>query len=497
MKKTLSFCLFIIAPLFMFSQSTSQRKVVVFEPHQLNQINVKLLDGKQFHKGACLAEVPLQQIEPFLAYSIVWYAADWQPGNSLKAFFHNGKEATDAVDIRPEHHATPVDGQHISQLYFTEKDAKKIRLQFSGSDKIERIEVHFFSPGKTKNPAPAITGAGNRSACPCPQPDFLDRLGWCPDGSCPEDATPAPTTVTHLIVHHSAGSNTSSDWSATVRSIYDFHVFVNEWDDVGYNWLIDPNGVIYQGRGDNVRGAHFCGTNGGTMGVCMLGTYTTVVPTDGAYTALENLLAWKSCDVNVEPDGSAFHASSGLDLMHISGHRDGCATECPGNALYPTLPSIRDNVLQKLNTECNDFVINAPTNLVVQLNADNKIQLIWEDNADNESGYQIERSFNLNNDFIVVDQIPADSEEYIDDANLTFAYYYRVKAVVGDSSSTYSNEAFYEPLSSSHSFLNESTVSIFPNPTEGISSILINSEFIGKMKTVLSFKKEWLLESGS
>ena len=83
---------------------------------------------------------------------------------------------------------------------------------------------------------------------------------------------------------------------------------------------------------------------------------------------------------------------------------------------------------------------------------------------------------------MVLDQIPADSEEFIDDANLSFAYYYRVKAIVGDTSSTYSNEAFYEPLSSDISFLNKNTVAIFPNPTDGISSIIIKNEIIGKMK---------------
>jgi hypothetical protein len=123
--------------------------------------------------------------------------------------------------------------------------------------------------------------------------------------------------------------------------IYELHVAGNGWDDVGYNYLIDPNGVVYEGRGNDVRGAHFCGKNTGTMGVCMLGTFTNVAPSDAAREALANLLAWKSCDRDLDPLGQAYHAASGLELPRIAAHRNGCATACPGDAFYPLLPQVR------------------------------------------------------------------------------------------------------------------------------------------------------------
>lgn len=203
------------------------------------------------------------------------------------------------------------------------------------------LQLHWYNPGYTTEEARLSVAIADQSpsACPCALPEVSPRSAWCP-GSCPA-GSPASTDVTHLIVHHSAGTNNTNDWAAIVRVIYDLHVTGNGWDDIGYNYLIDPNGVIYEGRGNDIRGAHFCGSNSGTMGVCMLGTFTEVTPTPAALESLAKLLAWKSCDRDLNPLGSAYHASSELTLPHIAGHRQGCATACPGDAFYPLLPSVR------------------------------------------------------------------------------------------------------------------------------------------------------------
>jgi hypothetical protein len=306
-------------------------------------------------------------------------------------------------------------------------------------------------------------------------------LGWCPSGDCPEDATPAFTDVTHLIVHHSAGSNSASDWAAVVRSIYDFHVFSNGWDDIGYNWLVDPNGVIYQGRGDNVRGAHFCGTNSNTMGVCMMGDFTSVLPATAAVSSLEDLLAWKVCDIGVTADGTALHNGSGQNLMHISGHRDGCSTACPGDLFYPTLSDVRDSVKWLIDTECNDLTINAPTNMAAELGTGSQIEVTWDDNADNETGYQLERSANDNTNFSVIADLPANTTLYQDNVDPGLFYYYRAKATVGSAYSNYSNEGLYTPPSNAAFLLDENTIQVAPNPTAGQVAVSIENDFVGEM----------------
>src|SRR5262245_16422074 len=179
-----------------------------------------------------------------------------------------------------------------------------------------------------------------------PKPLVVTRTEWgCPDGQITTHGSQSYTTVTHLIAHHTAmGVETpESDWPALVRSIWNFHVFERGWADIGYNYLIDPNGVIYEGRsgGDNVIGAHFSGVNAGTMGVAMLGDFTNATPTIEALTSLKKILAWKCDQRGLDPTGSSLHDASRLDLNTISGHRDGPgATECPGDSFYPMLPAI-------------------------------------------------------------------------------------------------------------------------------------------------------------
>ena len=193
------------------------------------------------------------------------------------------------------------------------------------------------------------------------RPAVVSRTAWgCLDGQ-GSGWTPQYTTVTHLIVHHSATANASSDWAATVRSIWDFHTNDRGWGDIGYNYLIDPNGVIYEGRagGDNVIGAHFSCQNGGTLGVCMLGTFTSVSPTAAALTSLKRLLAWKAEQRAINPLGTAYHAGTRLTLPTISGHRHGnpavpeyacTTTSCPGDNLYGQLPAIRTDVANLIST---------------------------------------------------------------------------------------------------------------------------------------------------
>jgi hypothetical protein len=181
-----------------------------------------------------------------------------------------------------------------------------------------------------------------------PKPPIVTRTEWdCPDGQITTHGALSYTTVTHLIIHHTVDDNDSPDWAAVVRSIWNFHVFERGYADLAYNYLIDPHGMIYEGRsgGDNVQGAHFSGVNLGTMGVALLGEFMTVAPTAPALTSLEKILAWKCDQRNIDPTGASLHPASQLYLKTISGHRDGPGvTECPGDALYPLLPAIRDEV---------------------------------------------------------------------------------------------------------------------------------------------------------
>ena len=179
----------------------------------------------------------------------------------------------------------------------------------------------------------------------CSEPASIDQEVWRV-GLDTKDFLRIVHTVSNIIIHHSAGSIYSADYTQVVRSIYIFHTFDRGWDDIGYNYLIANDGSIFKGRDpgeyeqDNVKGAHFCGYNSGTMGICVMGTYTDTIPSDTAQTSLVSLLTWKIVKDNLNPVGTHWHTLNDT-LPVIAGHRDGCATECPGLKFYETFPEIR------------------------------------------------------------------------------------------------------------------------------------------------------------
>ncbi|MFP4090059.1 MAG: N-acetylmuramoyl-L-alanine amidase [Cyclobacteriaceae bacterium] len=194
----------------------------------------------------------------------------------------------------------------------------------------------------------------------CEQPALIPQSVWRTGLPAPS-YTRTETEVRHVIVHHSAGSNTSTDHLNTVRNIYLFHTQDRGWSDIGYNFLVARDGTIFQGRsfGDentdsgSIRGAHFCGQNSNTMGICMLGNFNTALPTDTALTSLQRLTAWKLQQEDLDPLESFTHPAN-ANLGVIAGHRNGCATECPGSNLYARLDEVRLSVAAYLEDDCGD-----------------------------------------------------------------------------------------------------------------------------------------------
>ena len=294
--------------------------------------------------------IPAFRHAPFLAYSLSWTGPEQHV--EVVFFADNGKALLPKVLEMDEHLGDPGQLHRVSRLYVLD-NPKISAFTVARPSLYKNLQVHFYNPGRSR-PTGLNPGPGLRSPdLPCTQPAYLARSGWCPATDCPPDATPEPTEVSHIIVHHSAGTNNANDWGAIVRAIRDLHVNNNKWDDIGYNWLIDPDGVIYEGRGDNLQGAHFCAKNTGTMGVCMLGTFTTQAPTQQAVESLRALLAWKAEERGIDPTGTSLHSPSGAPLANIAGHRDGCATECPGNRFYPMLAEVTEDVSELVDAACS------------------------------------------------------------------------------------------------------------------------------------------------
>lgn len=290
-------------------------------------------------------KIPVSKDGPFIAVSLSW--ENENEVGAVQRFLYQQNENLEVVKLN--HHITQASDRTKSELFFIETDLDSLTIIGVTSGKPElNLEIHFFNPGNSQASIPVPHESeivSPRSAnCPCPQPSIMSRAEWCPAGNCPPNPNPASTFASHLIIHHSAGANSASDWSAVVRSIWDYHVNTNGWSDVGYNYLVDPEGKLYEGRGKDVLGAHFCGTNTKTMGICLIGTYTNVGIQAATRQTLKEMLAWYSCEDDIDPLGESNHSGSGLFLNNISGHRDGCATECPGESFYQTIDELRTEV---------------------------------------------------------------------------------------------------------------------------------------------------------
>jgi hypothetical protein len=208
----------------------------------------------------------------------------------------------------------------------------------------------------------AAASATTGQVCPVTKPAVVSRTQWgCPNT--PRFNWPTPpryAPVTHIIIHQTETPNQPhpySGYAGWVRSIWNFHANILRWGDVGYNYLIDPNGVIYEGRagGDDVIGFHD-GLNSGSMGIGFIGCYgncddrrlSVAEPSQTMLDAAVNLMAWKAGQHGLNPLGGATY-NGRPNTPIIAGGRDVAMTTSPGDNLYNKLDQLRQRVSDKLN----------------------------------------------------------------------------------------------------------------------------------------------------
>ena len=239
------------------------------------------------------------------------------------------------------------------------------------------VQVRVVSPtGSGPSGLHAVMVDGGRSAADSPSgpaasaaaatraPTIISRAKWGADESLVKDPPIYDTTARTLFIHHTDTTNTytAAQAYAQVRSVYLFHTKSRGWNDVGYNFLVDRFGRVFEGRRGSitqaVRGAHTGGFNTEAIGISVLGTFTTVSPSSAALRGVVDVAAWKSAQYFVNPRGSVYVTSSGgaskfpagkrVLLRTISGHRDVGSTECPGDKLYPDLNWMRGAVAARM-----------------------------------------------------------------------------------------------------------------------------------------------------
>jgi hypothetical protein len=328
---------------------------------------------------------------------------------------------------------------------------RAIAVRVSTDRPLARLTVLGLSDGVTttaQEPTPAVAGAATA------EPSIVSRGGW---GADPAYMTWAPQfyPTKKLIVHHTATSDNYTDRAgaeAQIRSIYYYHSVTQDWGDIGYNFLIDKFGTIYEGRysrdyaganptgddatGRGVTGAHTAGWNSGTVGVALLGTLTTHDATPAARDALTRLLGWEASRNGINPEATEAYVNpvSGATITspNIAGHRDYAATACPGDTFYPTLPAIRRDVAALIagSTPAPDTTPpSQPTDLTA-VPGRTQVTLTWNApvETDDINNYQVWRSSSATTGFAQAGT-PTGTTFTVGSLKRHTTYYFRVRAV--------------------------------------------------------------------
>ncbi|KGM01257.1 hypothetical protein Q760_02750 [Cellulomonas cellasea DSM 20118] len=229
------------------------------------------------------------------------------------------------------------------------------------------VRIDLVDPGEetAADPAPGAGTSMGAASTVVSRPSIITRAQWGADESINTN-NPSPARALNMaFIHHTATTNSygPGDSAAQIRSIYVYHVQGRGWPDIGYNFVVDRYGQVFEGRSGGIDlpevGAHAGdGFNTGTVGVAALGTFSTSVP-DVVPEVISQVVAWKFGLHQVDPYATVRMVSGGTGnvrwgagtevyLPAISGHRHSSFTDCPGEALYAALPAVRARTAQLL-----------------------------------------------------------------------------------------------------------------------------------------------------
>ncbi len=244
-------------------------------------------------------------------------------------------------------------------LLTSDADGVQVRVDSPDGRAPRALRAELLDPGTSKadafmTPKLPPSTAHAESALP----PIISRAEWGADESLRGRTPTYNATVKVGVLHHTASTNSYDEAGAAeqLRAVYAYHTKSLGWSDIGYNFLVDKFGRLYEGRYGGidkpVMGAHAGGFNTDTFGISALGNYDAVAPPQVMVDAITTLFAWKLGLSHRDPLGTASLTSAGggtsrfakgttITVPTIIGHRDVGATACPGRYLYPFLDAIR------------------------------------------------------------------------------------------------------------------------------------------------------------
>ncbi len=317
---------------------------------------------------------PVRSASTFTAVGLTWKAtAGVKVTEASVRVRENGEwtpwTALEIPEVGEDSGTTGRDG--TSPLLSNGADAVQARVLTATGQAPEDLKIDLVNGGTA--PAPRVeASASAQSAVYRPgsvagdvlRPSgIVTRAQWGADES-KADTTPSRSVkLQAMYIHHTASSNsyTPAQAAQAVRSFFLFHTQSRGWDDIGYQFLIDKYGTIYEGRRgsltDLVVGAQAGGFNTGSLGVSMIGNYDTAKPSAAMLASLRTVLAWKGYANGIDVTGkttltanvegtstSRYKDGTRVSVPTLLGHRTTNYTGCPGQYLFNQLPSLRTDV---------------------------------------------------------------------------------------------------------------------------------------------------------
>lgn len=298
-------------------------------------------------------------VEPFEAVGVTWAGdadlqawvrvraegdADWSPWYELPGDEEHAPEPDTAEAAAGARGGT-------DPLLVPSSDEVEVTVAAAGGSPLPRdLRLDLVDPGAD----PASAGNATEAMATqvrAGQPTIRSRAQWGADESLRADP-PEFGEVRGAFVHHTVSANAyaAADVPSMIRSIYSYHVRSRGWNDIGYNFIVDRFGRLWEGRYGGISraviGAHTQGYNDDAFAVSALGNYDTMVPSNALLRAVSSLIGWKFGVHGVDPLRAANY--DGERWTPIAGHRDAASTACPGAHLYSRLGLIRSGTLRAM-----------------------------------------------------------------------------------------------------------------------------------------------------
>lgn len=329
------------------------------------------------------AHVRLREVGPFSMLGVTWAAgAGDHVLTSVRT--RSGSEWSGWTDLHVDHDEGPsAEGASVKDgtgvLWVDDARGVEVAVYTETGRSPADLEVSTIDPGASAYDVRATTGtastltteeqtstegstAATSTAEPAARggfpamPRIITRRQWGADPSLGDPCWKPRygKTFKNVFVHHTVTSNdySESESPGIVRGIYAYHTQSRGWCDIGYNFLVDRYGNVYEGRRGGirlpVRGAHAGDYNTDSTGISLMGDFERAYPTRKMKRALVSLIAWRM--------GTAYRGAYGRAFIYdrkfkrISGHRDAMATSCPGQHVYDWLPRLRERVANRLGT---------------------------------------------------------------------------------------------------------------------------------------------------